>query len=145
MIITTARKPSSKTRTFCRHLSRFTGCEYVPRGKSSLCALGDKPFLVVGDYRGNPGSFGFFIERKCVLSIRANVSLDTDIDPGTEPVIQGETDLALALGKVTGFNTGKTGERIIRVDDRIEFTDKGVTLIALTVMGIRGELIVRSV
>jgi len=51
MIITTARKPSSKTRIFCKHLGRFTGWSYITRGKSSLQDLADRPFLLVGNIR----------------------------------------------------------------------------------------------
>ena len=142
MIITTARKPSQKIRTFCKHLSRFSGCEYVPRGKSGLKELTDNTFLVVGEHRGNPGSFNFFSEGTCVLSLRANVSTDIDIYPGREPVIQGNTNLAFVLSKLTGFKIKDAGERIIRVDDRIEFIDKGAIYISLNVIGIRGEGIV---
>lgn len=143
MIITTARKPSSKTRTFCRHLARFTGSKYITRGKTSLSALSEEPFLLrVGEYKGNPGSFNFFSNGKCVLSIRATVSLDKDIEPGEAPVIEGNAPLALALSKATGFMIGGSSERVIRVDEHIEFIDKGMAYIVLKVHGIRGEGIV---
>ncbi len=139
MIITTARKPSSKTRTFCKHLSRFTGLEYVTRGKTSLSDLADEPFLIVGEYKGNPASFNFFSNGRCILSIRANVSLDVDIVTGKAPVIEGDTPLASALHRVTGFKMGEISDRIIRVNDRIEFIDNGEPYIILKVLDIRGE------
>ncbi|MCX9086601.1 MAG: hypothetical protein OIN90_03465 [Candidatus Methanoperedens sp.] len=139
MIITTARKPSSKTRIFCKHLGRFTGWKYVTRGKASLQEFADKSFLLVGEYKGNPGSFSFFFKEKCVLSIRANVSLDKDIGIGIEPVIQGKSSLALDLGKVTGLRTGEKAKRIIIVDDNIEFTSDGESYIKLKVLEVRGE------
>ncbi|MCZ7356489.1 MAG: hypothetical protein O8C66_06750 [Candidatus Methanoperedens sp.] len=145
MIITTARKPSSKIRTFCKHLSRFTGCDYVPRGKTSLQELGAEPFLMVGEYKGNPGSFIFFNNREPLLSIRANVSLDREVNPGQEPAIQGNLPLAAALSRATGFKLGGCSERIIRVNDKIEFVDKDEPVIRLKIIGIRGEGIVRSV
>src|SRR4030067_2582615 len=117
MIVTTARKPSSKTRIFCKHLGRFTGWMYVTRGKSSLLEFADIPFLLVGEYKGNPGSFSFFLHGKCVLSIRANVSLDKDIGIGNEPVIQGNNYLALNLSKITGLRTGEKSKRVILVND----------------------------
>ena len=138
MIITTARKPSSKTRTFCRHLGRFTGCEYIPRGKSSLLEIGDEAFLVVGDHKGNPGSFNFFIKGTSVLSIRASVSMDKEVCSGEKPVIEGDSPLALALSKATGFDLGGSSGRIIRVDDLIEFIDRGTPVITLDLLGIRG-------
>ncbi len=139
MIITTARKPSSKTRIFCKHLGRFTGWMYITRGKSSLQYLANEPFLLVGEYKGNPGSFSFFLNGKCVLSIRANVSLDKDIGIGVEPVIQGNRSLALDLSKITGLRTGEGSERIIRVEENIEFTCNGKSFIKLTVLEVRGE------
>ncbi|KCZ70720.1 hypothetical protein ANME2D_02744 [Candidatus Methanoperedens nitroreducens] len=142
MIITTARKPSSKTRTFCRHLSRFTGWEYINRGKSSLSAFADEPFLLIGESKGNPWSFNFFIDGRCILSIHANVSLLKETKPGQEPIIEGNTPLALALSKVTGLRIGGSSERVIRVDDSIGFLDRDVPYIVLKVLERRGEVIV---
>ena len=142
MIITTARKPSSKIRTFCKHLSRFTGCEYVARGKTGLSEFTDKPFLVVGEYRGNPGKFDFFIKGKIVLSIFASVSLDKEIYSRVEPVIEGDCALANVLHRITGFKMGGSSERVILVNDKIEFMDKGVPYIVLKLQEIRGEGIV---
>lgn len=138
MIITTARKPSPKTRVLCKHLSRFTGFEYVTRGKASLSEF-DCPFLLVGESKGNPASFNFFLKGKNILSIKANVSLDKEIDPGAEPVIEGDSNLAYALSKATGFKLGKGSERAIAVNGRIEFIDKGTPYIILKVIEIRGE------
>jgi hypothetical protein len=108
---------------------------YVTRGKTSLLGFADKPFLLVGEYKGNPGSFRFFLNGKCVLSIRANVSLDKDITMGDEPVIQGNMPLALDLIKVTGLRTGDKSKRIILVNDNIEFKCDGESYIKLKVLG----------
>ncbi len=188
MIITTARKPSSKTRIFCKHLSRFTGWNYITRGKSSLSMFAGESFLLVGESKGNPGSLNFFLNGvgvksfgvreskthkinhgdteaqrynsvsqclsgehqtflqppngRCVLSIRANVSLDKEIEPGEAPVIEGDTPLAFALSKAAGLEIGGSSGRVIHVNDRIEFIDKGVPYIILKLIGIRGEGIV---
>lgn len=139
MIITTARKPSSKTRIFCKHLGRFTGWMYITRGKSSLKDLAYEPFLLVGEYKGNPGSFSFFLNGKCVLSIRANVSLEKDIEVGVKPVIQGNTSLALDISKITGLRTGEGSDRVIMVKENIEFICEGKSVIKLTVLEVRGE------
>ncbi len=140
MIITTARKPSSKTRIFCKHLARFTGWEYVTRGKTGLSALAGEPFLLVGEHKGNPGSFKFFIKGRCVLPIRANVSLDRDVEKGKAPVIEGTSPLAHALSRVTGLKPGEGQERVIRVNDRIEFVDKGEAYIILKVLEMKERI-----
>ncbi len=141
MIITTARKPSPKTRIFCKHLGRFTGWEYVTRGKTSLESFGDEPFLLVGEHKGNPGSFKFFVKGDCVLSIHANVSLDNDIEPGEAPLIEGDNALATAFAKATRLGKGKSS-KVIHVNDRIEFINKGVPRIVLKVLEAGGEGIV---
>jgi U3 small nucleolar ribonucleoprotein protein IMP4 len=142
MIITTARKPSSKTRTFCKHLGRFTGWEYVTRGKTSREKLSDEPFLLVGEYKGNPGSLSFFLNGISVLSIHVSVSMDKEIHSGERPVIDGDSPLAIAFSKVTGLKAGEVGERVIRINDRIEFIDNRLSYIVLKVRSLRGEGIV---
>jgi rRNA maturation protein Rpf1 len=112
---------------------------YVTRGKTSLLEFADEPFLLVGEYKGNPGSFSFFLNGKCVLSIRANVSLDRDIGAGNEPVIQGSNSVALDLSKITGLRTGEKSNRVILVNDNIEFFDDGKSYIKLKVLEVRGE------
>jgi len=140
MKVTTARKPSQKTRTFCKRLSKFTGWEYITRGKSSLSSFDDGILLLVGESRGNPANFKFFLNGECFLSIRANVSIEQNIAPGQEPVIEGDSALAHALCNATGFNIGGNSDRVIRVsDERIEFIHKDVALIVLKVIGIRGK------
>jgi U3 small nucleolar ribonucleoprotein protein IMP4 len=142
MIITTARKPSSKTRIFCKHLSRFTGWEYVTRGKTSLEMFADEPFLLVGEHKGNPGSFNFYTNGNSVLSIHFSVSMEKDTRPGEEPTVDGESPLASAFSEASGLKMTGTSERIIRANDKIEFIDKDVPVIILKVLGKRGEGIV---
>ncbi len=139
MIITTARKPSSKIRTFCRHLSKFTGWDYISRGKTSLRMFGNERFLLVGEHKGNPGSLSFFSEGRCVLSICVSVSADNEVGRGGEPVIEGDGALAHALGKAAGLKVKEGPERVIRVNERIEFIEKGTSYIVLTVLAARGE------
>lgn len=57
--------------------------------------------------------------------IIANVSLDKEVEHGRAPVIEGDTPLAFALSKATGFGIEGSSERVIRVNDGIEFIDKG--------------------
>lgn len=111
----------------------------MPRGKTSLSELSPEPFLVVGDYKGNPGSFNFFVKGSSVLSIRASVTMDKEVHTGEMPVIEGNSPLAIALSESSGFKIGGISGRVIRVNDRIEFFDRGNPVIILKVLGIRGE------
>lgn len=141
MIITTGRKPSQKTRRFCKHLSVFMGCEYVTRGKKSFSTFANKPLLLrIGESKGNPARFDFFLRGKCILSIKVSVSLDKEAKHGKKPVIEGNTKLAFTLSKATGLEIGKTSERLIKVsEERIVFMDKDIPYIILKLKGVWGE------
>ena len=67
MLISTSRKPSSKTRAFCKNLSHALGCEYINRGKMSMRELqlksiesGYKYISLVYEMNGNPSKITFF-------------------------------------------------------------------------------------
>jgi U3 small nucleolar ribonucleoprotein protein IMP4 len=65
MFITTSRKPSAKTRTFCQSLSRALNAKYVNRGKMSfrdvlIKASGYKTIAVVSQVKGNPSRIEFY-------------------------------------------------------------------------------------
>lgn len=69
MLISTSRKPSQKTRTFCQTLSRVLDYEYLNRGKMSLrdlflksSQLGYDSTLLVYELKGNPSKMVFFDE-----------------------------------------------------------------------------------
>ncbi len=117
----------------------------MPRGKTGLEAFTDDNFLIIGEYKGNPGNFNFFLNGILTLSIRANVSTDNESNPGLTPVIEGDSKLAHLLSRVTGFEIGDSRERVIRVDENIEFIDKNITVIKLKVLSVRGEGLVRPV
>ncbi|WP_414469191.1 ribosomal biogenesis protein [Methanobacterium sp. ACI-7] len=65
MFITTSRKPSAKTRTFCQSLSRALNADYTNRGKMSfrdvlIKASGFKIIAVVSQVKGNPSRIEFY-------------------------------------------------------------------------------------
>ncbi|HML05725.1 MAG TPA: ribosomal biogenesis protein [Methanobacterium sp.] len=67
MFITTSRKPSAKTRTFCHSLSQALNADYTNRGKMSfrdvlIKASGFKIIAVVSQVKGNPSRIEFFNE-----------------------------------------------------------------------------------
>lgn len=143
MIITTSRKPSTKTRTFCKRLSRFTGCEYISRGKTGISTFSDNEVLLrVGEHRGNPGSFNFFLEDTCILIMRFSVALEKDISEGETPVIKGDNYLASAISKTTGLRIDSSSSRIIHVGEDIKFIECGEPFIILKLVDFRGEGIV---
>lgn len=67
MLISTSRKPSSKTRAFCKNLSHALDCDYINRGKMSMRELqlksaetGCDSIALVYEMKGNPSKITFF-------------------------------------------------------------------------------------
>ena len=67
MLISTSRKPSSKTRVFSKNLSHALNCNYINRGKMSMRELQLKSrdecsdtIALVYEMKGNPSKITFF-------------------------------------------------------------------------------------
>lgn len=83
MLITTSRKPSKRTRSFCQYLNRVLSSEYINRGKMSMRDvllkandLGYSHVAVVYEYNGNPSKITFFDSYGDeILSMTINVAL----------------------------------------------------------------------
>ncbi len=84
MLISTSRKPSQKTRTFCKNFQHAFGFEYVNRGKSSLrdlliktSQLGHKSLVLVYQIKGNPSKLTFYNldgEEELALLVSVNIT-----------------------------------------------------------------------
>ncbi len=108
-----------------------------------MSTLADTEVLLrVSEHKGNPGSFNFFVQDTCILSIRFSVALEKDIHSGEAPVIEGDTSLAAAFVKATGFKKDGSSSRIIRIAEDIKFIDSGEPFIILKLVDFRGEGIV---
>lgn len=106
MFITTSRKPSSKTRTFCQNFSRALNAAYTNRGKMSfrdvlVKASGFKTIAVVSQVKGNPSRIEFFNEAgellltlyitETVLDLKGRINPDKltlrcEVDELTKPL-----------------------------------------------------------
>jgi U3 small nucleolar ribonucleoprotein protein IMP4 len=74
MLISTSRKPSQKTRKFCKNLARVTGSTSVNRGKMNMRELLLKALevdefnlAVVNEIKGNPSRISFFSNKGDIL------------------------------------------------------------------------------
>jgi len=65
--------------------------------------------------------------------------MDKEIHSGKTPVIEGDSSLAVAFSKVTGLKAGEFGERIIRINNRIEFINNRVSYIVLKLISVQSE------
>ena len=83
MLISTSRKPSQKTRQFCKNLSHVFGCNYVNRGKMNMrdlllkaLELDEVNLAVVNQIKGNPSRITFYSNKgEELLTILISVSV----------------------------------------------------------------------
>lgn len=151
MILSTSRKPSSRTRTLCKHLSRFLNCDYVNRGKSSFedifSIYPGVPVLLIGESHGNPGSFDIFDQfGNYKLSVYMNVDYPQNFKSVNRkkevPAVSGDNNIAKTIAKTLSFeyveNSGQCNTRCISVDkDSIDFMDSGELLFSFRIKSYR--------
>ncbi|MDI9624784.1 MAG: ribosomal biosynthesis protein [Methanothermobacter sp.] len=70
MLLTTSRKPSQRTRSFCQKLKRSMGCPYINRGKMNIQEIlqktiehGESTLAIVSEKHGNPSKITFYNTR----------------------------------------------------------------------------------
>lgn len=83
MLITTSRKPSQRTRSFCKSFVRVLNSSYINRGKMSIrdvliksSELGYNKIAVVSEMKGNPSRIDFHDEDgEVILSMDVTVGI----------------------------------------------------------------------
>lgn len=133
MLITSSRKPSAKTKTLCKLLSRFfNASRCIVRGKMSVQDLseisGGETFIIIGEYHGNPGELNFYDETGNLLfSLRFTDSYSKEKDsywfPNVKPFLTGKGEIADAFESFFNF------ERVEQ--EKIDQLPEGSTLIAV--------------
>ena len=86
MLISTSRKPSQKTRKFCKNLARVTGSTSVNRGKMNMrelllkaLELEEVNLAVVNEIKGNPSKITFYSNKgEVLLVILISVVLESE-------------------------------------------------------------------
>ena len=86
MLISTSRKPSQKTRKFCKNFSHATVSSYVNRGKMNMrelllkaLELGEVNIAVVYEIKGNPSRITFYSNKgEVLLVLLINVTLTNE-------------------------------------------------------------------
>ena len=93
MILTTSRKPSRRTRSLAKALSRFMNWRYITRGKLSLkelySMLGKNEYLaIIEEVKGNPAILKIVHPEKGLIHfIRFNVSNIVKVKMDDSPVV----------------------------------------------------------
>ena len=83
MLITTSRKPSGRTRSFCQDLGHVLNAKYVNRGKMSFrdvliksASLGFQKTAIVSQIKGNPSKIEIYNENnEMLLFLKITASL----------------------------------------------------------------------
>ncbi|WP_342305666.1 hypothetical protein [Methanolobus sp. ZRKC5] len=144
MFITSSRKPSASTRTLCKHLASFFGCEYANRGKMGmgevLALSHDTPLIIVGEYHGNPGSMVFYDhEGYCVLSLHISMLSAVFSYPrksGVTPSIGGDGELVSVVSDILCPDCPKGSSVSLSLDisgDKMDFKEQEKVLFSLRI------------
>jgi len=82
MLITTSRKPSQRTRTFCRGLERVIKARCINRGKMNIHEVFLKSKImefgrvaIISEKDGNPSGLDIYLEDELIISIKITVDL----------------------------------------------------------------------
>ena len=106
MLITSSRKPSTKTRKLCKLLSMFIACRRITRGKMGMLELMEftqsGSLIVIGEYHGNPGELSFYDgSRKLLFSLRFvdwySQIIDSYRFSDVKPMLIGQGEIAEAF------------------------------------------------
>jgi U3 small nucleolar ribonucleoprotein protein IMP4 len=155
MLVTSARKPSARTRTLCKLLSRFIAGRCITRGKMGMQELLEsaegKSLIIIGEYHGNPGELSFYDEvGKLLFSLRFTDWYSKELDSywfsDVEPSLAGCGDIADALesffhfqrvesDKIDQFPQGST--LILAGEKDIDFIGNGKSLFKLNLRGFK--------
>jgi len=82
VIITTSRKPSQRTRSFVKDLSRVLAGKSLTRGKTPLREIFSRypKIIVIEEYKGNPGKLKFYdVKEKKLILLFISVKLQREI------------------------------------------------------------------
>ena len=141
MLISTSRKPSQKTRKFCKVLARTTDSTSVNRGKMNMRELLLKALevdeynvAVVNEIKGNPSRISFYSNKgELLLTLLIGVTLEnekTNIAPSQLKIVSEVEELNV-LSEILDFDLVDSAEDnyilIAESDDspaRIQFVNK---------------------
>jgi U3 small nucleolar ribonucleoprotein protein IMP4 len=141
MLISTSRKPSQKTRKFCKNLAHATGSTSVNRGKMNMrelllkaLELEEFNLAVVNEIKGNPSKITFYSNKgEVLLVILIGASLEFDklnIAPSKLKIVSNVKRLDV-LGEILDIElVDKAEDNYILIDSdddliaRINFINK---------------------
>lgn len=154
-MITSSRKPSARTRTLCKLLSRFIAGRCITRGKMGMQELLEfaegGPLIVIGEYHGNPGELSFYNETgKLLFSLRFtdwySKELDSHWFSDVEPALAGHGEIADSFESFFHFQRVESNKidqflhsstLIVAGEKDIDFVGSGKSLFKLNLRGFK--------
>lgn len=152
MLITTSRKPSQRTRSFCKSLVRVLNSRYVNRGKMSIrdvliksSEMGYNKTAVISQMKGNPSRIDFHEEDgELILSIDITVGLEKNSGSNSRIKTQDlkfyselkEMEILADILKIPRFSKGSEFKNLmlIKCGDEVKkasiefYADDGTTI-----------------
>jgi len=138
MLISTSRKPSQKTRSFCKNLSHALDFTYINRGKMNMrdlflksSGLNYDSTVMVYELKGNPSKITFFSnegnERLAIL-VSVNTAKDRLNINTNEIKIKCNCPELDIFGNILGFENSYFAKnnyiKIQKVEDNNDFNSK---------------------
>jgi len=138
MLISTSRKPSQKTRSFCKNLSNALNFTYINRGKMNMrdlflksSGLNYDSTVLVYEIKGNPSKITFFSNNgneKLAILVSVNITKERlNINTNEIKVKCNYPNLDI-FGDILGFENSYFVKNnyinIQKVDDNIDFNSK---------------------
>ena len=120
MLISTSRKPSQKTRKFCKNFAHATDSTSVNRGKMNMREIllkaiseDEVNLALVNEIKGNPSKIAFYSNRgEELLTILITVSLPSErlnIQPSKLKIVS-EVDQLNCLSDILGYELVDSAE-----------------------------------
>ena len=114
MLISTSRKPSQKTRKFCKNLAHVTGFTSVNRGKMNMRELllkalevDEYNLAIVNEIKGNPSRISFYSNKgELLLTLLIGATIENEkmnIAPSQLKIVS-EVDELNVLGEIFDFD-----------------------------------------
>ncbi|MBR2665345.1 ribosomal biogenesis protein [Methanobrevibacter thaueri] len=114
MLISTSRKPSQKTRKFCKNLAHATGFTSVNRGKMNMRELllkalevDEYNLAIVNEIKGNPSRISFYSNKgEILLTLLIGATIENEkmnIAPSQLKIVS-EVDELNVLGEIFDFD-----------------------------------------
>ncbi len=142
MILTTSRKPSRKTRSFAKALSRFMDWRYVQRGKMSFREFESGELWMISELKGNPAFLSFYSNGKKLLELSISISNIKKAEIGRGEVVYfGERYNffgALPANLLEKFDRKPYfPKKIVENENELTFYIAGEVIFKMRILGIR--------